>query len=185
VSPGGRGALVSAGFAPGRAPGSARRDTLLGLGNPLLGDDGLGEHLLERLRAQWTLPPELEVVPGGNAGLDLLPVVEDARRLLLVDAIDAGLAPGRLVVLEDDAIPTALGRAVSPHHVGIAQVLALARVRERLPEQVVALGLQPGPPREEIRLGPEVSAALPRLLDAVVERLRGWGLPLRRIAEAG
>jgi len=168
----------NAGAAEARA--ASPRATLLCLGNPLLGDDGLGEHLLARLQAEWVLPPELEVVPGGNAGLDLLPVVEDARRLLVVDAIDAAVPPGTLVVLEDEAIPTALGRALSPHHVGIAQVLALARVRGLLPERVVAVGLQPGPPREELRLGPEVAAALPRLLDAVVERLRGWDLALQR-----
>lgn len=153
--------------------------TLLALGNPLLGDDGLGEELLRRLETDWELPDGLETVPGGNAGLDLLPVVEDARRLVLVDAIDAGLPPGSLVVLERDEIPTALGRAVSPHHVGVAQVLALAALRERLPEAVVAIGLQPGAPRDAIGLGPEVEAAMPRLLETVVARLASWGLALR------
>lgn len=159
--------------------GAPARVTLLVLGNPLLGDDGLGERLVALLHAHWRLPPELELVLGGNAALDLLPVVEDAARLLVIDAIDAGRVPGDLVVLEDEQIPRALGRALSAHQVGIAQVLALASVRGRGPKRVAALGLQPGRLREGIGLSAEVEAALPELLEALVERLAAWGIHLR------
>ena len=164
--------------APPAGPAGAAPATVLFLGNPLLGDDGLGERALEALQRDWALPPELELVAGGNGGLDLLPVVEDARRLIVVDAIEAEAAPGALVALEGDAIPLALGSAISPHQVGIAQVLALARIRGDRPERVLALGLQPGSLREGIGLSPEVEAGLEALVERLVTELRAWGLAL-------
>lgn len=160
-------------------PAEAGPVTVLFLGNPLLGDDGLGERALEALQRDWVLPPGLELVAGGNGGLDLLPVVEDARRLIVVDAIEAEAVPGTVVALEDDAIPTALGAAISPHQVGIAQVLALARIRGDRPERVLALGLQPGSLREGIGLSREVEAGLDALVERLVAELGAWGLVLR------
>lgn len=158
---------------PGPAP-----VTLLVLGNPLLGDDGLAARALEALEARFALPPALAVVEGGTGGLDLLPAVEDARRLLVVDAIEAGRAPGALVELEGEAIPAHLGAALSPHQVGLSQVLALARIRGRLPERVRALGLQPGRLREGLGLSPAVEAALPLLVETLAARLREWEVAL-------
>ena len=62
------------------------RTLVIGLGNPLMGDDGAGVAALERLRDEWELPPEVELVDGGTWGMNLLPLVESAPRLILVDA---------------------------------------------------------------------------------------------------
>ncbi len=110
------------------------RTVVLGVGNPLMGDDGLGLAALESLRHGWRLPPTVELVDGGTWGLTLLPAIEAADRLLLIDAIDTGGAPpGTLHQLERDAIPRHLATKLSPHEVDLREVLALAELRGNAP----------------------------------------------------
>ncbi|HEV2670500.1 MAG TPA: HyaD/HybD family hydrogenase maturation endopeptidase [Gemmatimonadales bacterium] len=136
---------------------------VIGLGNPLMGDDGLGIAVLERLRARYALPPAIELVDGGTWGLNLLPVIEDAAALILIDAIDAGVAPGTAVRIERAFLPRYLATKISPHQVDLRDVLALAELRGTLPADTVAIGLQP----QTVALGDALSPLLSRELDAV------------------
>ena len=72
---------------------------VIGLGNPIMADDGVGLAALDRLRESWSLPPSVRLVDGGTWGMNLLPLIEDAAEVLLLDAIDRGGPPGALVVL--------------------------------------------------------------------------------------
>ena len=152
-----------------------RRTTVIGLGNPLMGDDGLGVLALERLRERYELPSSVEVVDGGTWGMRLLPAIEDAESLLLIDAIDLGRLPGSLIVLHRDEIPRTFHRMVSPHQIDVGEVLALCEVRGRLARQAVAVGLQP----ERIAFGCGVSDVVASRLDvlvgAAVHQLEAWG----------
>jgi len=120
-----------------------RRVIVIGLGNPLMGDDGLGLAVLDELRTGYALPPEVELVDGGTWGINLLPVIEDAHELILIDAIDVGAAPGTFVRLEHERLPRYLATKISPHQVDLRDVLGLAELRGTLPANTVALGLQP------------------------------------------
>src|SRR5512139_240948 len=122
---------------------SNRRIVVIGLGNPLMGDDGLGLAALDELRTGYALPPEVELVDGGTWGINLLPVIEDADELILIDAIDVGAAPGTFVRLEHERLPRYLATKISPHQVDLRDVLGLAELRGTLPANTVALGLQP------------------------------------------
>jgi len=150
------------------------RTLVLGLGNPLMGDDGLGLAALERLATRWVVPPEVQLLDGGTGGLQLLPPIEDADRLILLDAIEAGEAPGRLVVLERDELPRYFAHKLSPHEIALRDVLALAELRDRLPADLVAIGLQPGRVTMGPGLSPEVEAGVAAMLDAVVAWLEHW-----------
>ena len=70
---------------------------MIGLGNPIMGDDGLGLAVLEHLQAAYVFPPDVELVDGGTWGMNLLPIIEDAGELILIDAIDAGAPAGTFV----------------------------------------------------------------------------------------
>src|SRR5688500_4446539 len=129
------------------------RTVVIGLGNPLMGDDGVGLAVLERLRDDWQLDG-VELVDGATWGLSLLPVIEDAERLVLVDAIAANGAPGDIIELTRDRLPIYLTRKLSPHQVDMRDALAVAELRGRLPDDVVAIGVQ----RETIALGTALSA---------------------------
>ncbi len=161
--------------------GEAEHTLVLGLGNPLMGDDGLGLRALARLRQEWAVNGA-ELVDGGTWGMNLLPLIEDARRVLLLDAIDVGATPGTLVELEQDQIPRLFARKLSPHEVDLREVLALADLRGTMPAETVALGLQPADVSMSTDLTPVVAAGMDALLEAVVRRLRRAGHECRRVA---
>jgi len=158
----------------------AGRTLVLGLGNPLMGDDGAGVAALERLRDEWEIPPGVELVDGGTWGMNLLPLIESARHLILIDAIRSGAAPGTLVVLERAQLPRYFSLKISPHQIDLREVLALAELRGLLPDDLVAVGIEPERVELELRLSPSVSAGLGKLVDLVVQRLEWAGHPCRR-----
>ena len=153
---------------------------VLGLGNVLCGDDGVGVAIVHRLLAEYEIPEGVEVLDGGTLGMSLLSLVSDTEDLVLVDAVRADAPPGTLVVVEgDDVVPTVSER-LSPHQVGVADVLAAARFLDRYPRRVVVLGVVP----ETLELGlgrtAAVEASLPALLQRVVEELAARGYPPTR-----
>lgn len=164
--------------------GGSFYDVILGVGNPLMGDDGLGIAVVARLRAQWDDEPELMLVDGGTWGMNLLPIIEQARRLLIVDAIDRDTEPGTFVTLHRDEIPRYLGRTLSPHQLDLREVLALAELRGTLPEETTAIGIQPEHLELSLELSPVVSATLPALLEDIEFRLRRWGYAPRPLESA-
>jgi hydrogenase maturation protease len=151
------------------------RTVVIGLGNPLMGDDGLGLAALAQLRDAWEVPAEVELVDGGTWGMNLLPVIEEAGRVLLIDAINANTEPGTEVTIRHDRLPRYLATKISPHQVDMADVLALAELRGTLPEQTTAIGLQP----DKVEMSERLSDALQRRLDSlvvsVVRLLAEWG----------
>lgn len=147
---------------------------VIGLGNPLMGDDGFGLVALARLRDEWTLEG-VELADGGTWGMSLLPLVEDAERLVLLDAIAAGVLPGEVVVLERDRLPIYLSRKLSPHQVDMCDVLAVAEWRGKLPLETVAIGVQPQLVEMGLGLSPAVDRAVETAVGLVIERLLQWG----------
>ena len=165
-------------------PGEA---LVIGLGNPIMADDGLGIAALERLREGWTLPESVRLVDGGTWGMNLLPLIEEAGELLLLDAIDSGKPVGELVVLEREEVPRFFGLKLSPHQIDLREVLALAELRGGLPAKLVAMGLQPARVEMFSGLSPGVECLIDGLLTAVIERLERWGhvaKPLEPVANA-
>lgn len=147
---------------------------VIGLGNPLMGDDGFGLMALARLRDEWTLEG-VELADGGTWGMSLLPLIEDAERLVLLDAIVAGATPGEVVVLERDRLPIYLTRKLSPHQVDLRDVLAVAEWRGKLPSETVAIGVQPQSVQLGLELSPAVERAVETAVGVVIARLVQWG----------
>jgi hydrogenase maturation protease len=164
---------------------AGRRALVVGLGNPLMGDDGLGLAALARLAQDWDLPPTVEPVDGGTWGLELLPRFEEATHVLLLDAVDAGRDPGTPVELEREDLPRLLGHKLSPHQIELREVLALAELRGTLPASLACLGLQPASVELRAGLSPALTAGLGQLAASAAARLRAWGFPvLSRLARA-
>jgi hydrogenase maturation protease len=155
---------------------------VLGLGNPVMADDGVGIAALERLRAGYLLPREVQLADGGTWGMRLLPMLQDHSRVLFLDAIDAGKPPGTLVRLDGDAIPRGIGVGkLSPHQVDLQDVLAAAALLGRAPSQMVALGIQPERVEMWVGLSPVVEVEVDTLVAAAVECLAAWGAECQRI----
>jgi len=151
---------------------------VLGIGNLLNTDEGIGVHAVRQLQARYPSSP-VPIADGGTLGLNLLPLVEDATHLLLLDAVDAGRAPGSLIELEKDEIPIFGGFKLSQHQLTFQEVLGLALIREKLPEHLHLIGIQPASLEIGVELSDVVQAALPAMLDRAVAVLQDWGAPLQ------
>jgi hydrogenase maturation protease len=156
-----------------------RSDVLvLGIGNLLWADEGFGVRAVEALHAAFEFPAAVALQDGGTLGLMLYEPVASARRVLVFDAIDFGLPPGTLRVLRDGEVP-AWGRTkLSPHQTSFNDVLALAQMNGRTPDEIVAIGVQP----VELNdfggsLRPPVRDRLPEAVRLAAEQLAAWGYP--------
>lgn len=157
------------------SPERPRRTVVLGLGNPIMGDDGLGLAVLARLRAEWDLPPAIELVDGGTWGMNLLPVIEQADELLLLDAIRTGAAAGTVHEMDRGALPRYLAHKLSPHQIDLKEVLALAELRGTLPPVVAAVGAEPDRVEMSAILTPALEAVVAAVAERAAHRLRAWG----------
>jgi hydrogenase maturation protease len=148
---------------------------VLGLGNVLCGDDGAGVAAVHRLRRRWRAPPGVRIVDGGTLGLDLLALLAASDRVILVDAVRADAPPGTLVRLAGDEVAPAVYERLSPHQIGVADLLAGAALCDRYPAEVVIVGVVPATTDLQLGCTPAVEAALPALVDRVVDELRRLG----------
>jgi hydrogenase maturation protease len=152
-----------------------KRITVLGVGNLLRTDEGMGVHAVRALAERHRNDlPDVEFLDGGTLGLNLLPYVEDATSLLILDAMDVGSPPGTVTELTGDSIPRFAGIKLSEHQVTLQEVLGLAQVRGRLPSRLILIGMQPADLETGISLSPAASAALPGMLLQVEAILRSW-----------
>ena len=152
---------------------------VLGLGNILLSDEGIGVWVAESLRRRFAFPPEVSVLEGGTLGLDLLPRLDGVDRLLVVDAVKVGCAPGELRRFAGDAVPAVLDVKVSPHQVGVQDLLAAARLMGSEPPEVVLWGMEPERLAPGTGFSAPVTASLPELEAAVLHELERWGVTAR------
>ncbi|GIW02257.1 HyaD/HybD family hydrogenase maturation endopeptidase [Roseiflexus sp.] len=151
---------------------------VLGLGNIIMRDEGLGVRACERLTQRYRVPDSVTVLDGGTLGLDLLPYLEGIADLLILDAINAGHPPGAIVRLENEQIPQILALKMSMHQVGLQELLAVMALRGHTPSRIVLLGMEPLLIEPGLDLSDPVLANLDRLVEAVAAELQSWGVPV-------
>jgi hydrogenase maturation protease len=158
------------------------KTVVLGLGNILHSDDGVGPRAVEMLRGDERVPGNVALVDGGTLGLELLTHVGDCSRLLVLDSVDVGQHAGTLVRISGDESANLAG-AGSVHQLGVADLLAALRVMvDRCPE-IVLLGLQPGTTEWGTSFSAPVQAALHDLVEAAVEELHSKAHAIRATNE--
>jgi hydrogenase maturation protease len=153
---------------------------ILGVGNLILSDEGIGVRVIQRLEQLYELPEEVEILDGGTLGLNLLYHLQGVGRLLLIDAVETGNAPGSLIRLEGEAVPEFLSVKMSPHQIGISDMLFAAKLVDLHPDEVVLLGVQPAVIETGLELSPAVGAQLQPLVGQVLAQLEQWGVGARR-----
>jgi hydrogenase maturation protease len=157
---------------------------VLGIGNILLGDEGIGVWVVESLKRRYRFPSLATLLEGGTLGLDLLPQLQNVSRLLVVDAVQLGRKPGEIVRLEGDEVPRALHVKVSPHQIGLEELLATARLMGCEPAKVVLWGMEPESIEPGADFSPQVARALPGLQTKVLKELAEWGVRPKRLVGA-
>jgi hydrogenase maturation protease len=153
---------------------------VLGIGNLLWADEGFGVRCAEAFAERYAVPPEVRVLDGGTQGLYLLPYVQEARRLVVFDAVDYGLVPGTLKLVEDGEVPRFMGaKKMSLHQTGFQDVIAAAELTGRCPAEMLLVGVQPVQ-LEDFggSLTPNVRERIPAAVEIAARRLRRWGVAL-------
>lgn len=151
------------------------RVVVLGLGNILLRDEGVGVRVVEALAERYALPPEVEVVDGGTAGMELLNVIAGCDHLIICDAIKGDAPPGTVIKLVDAEIPAFFQTRYSPHQLGLADMLATLALTDEAPGAVTLIGVVPFDLELGLELSPEVGKVVGRAVDEVVGVLRRVG----------
>ena len=151
---------------------------VLGIGNVLWADEGFGIRAVEALNARYSFPDDVRLMDGGTQGIFLLPWVCSAKRMLILDAVDFGMEPAALRMVEGEEVPCFMGaKKVSMHQAGFQEVLSSATLSGSLPGDLTLIGVQP-----ELlddyggSLRPCVKARIPDAVEAAVQVLQAWGV---------
>lgn len=148
--------------------------TILGIGNTLFADEGVGIYLLPLLEEALKEVENIEIIEGLTDGMKLLGPIEDAENLIIIDAINAGKVPGTIITLVGDEIPAYFGIKMSVHQMGFQEVLFAAKMRERYPEQIVMFGMQPTSLQLGVGLTETNQNKLPELAKVVLDQVKRW-----------
>ncbi len=151
---------------------------VLGLGNILLRDEGVGVRVIEALAQRYVLPAGVQVVDGGTVGMDLLDTLAGCDHLLICDAVKTGAPPGSVVKLVDGQVPALFQTRYSPHQIGLSEVLATLTLTDEAPAAVTLIGIVPADLDLGIKLSPLVAAAVQPAVERIVATLRELGFPL-------
>jgi len=155
---------------------------IFGAGNLLLSDEGFGVHFINYLQANYAFPEDVELYDGGTLGIMVTHMLEDADQVYLVDVIDARGEPGDVYRYEkDDFMLGRLPIKMSPHQIGIQEVLSLSEIRDRCPERISLFGVIPSSYAAGVELSPLLAEKLPGLADLIVGEMTAAGHIVMRI----
>jgi hydrogenase maturation protease len=149
---------------------------VFGIGNILLSDDGVGVHVINRLKNKYDFPQGVELIDGGTKGLDLLPLFENRDRVLIVDAANFKKEPGTIDTIEGEKIPAFLSSKLSVHQIGLPDMLFAAKLMEIMPPEMCLVGIQPKSMETSAELSDEVKSRFEELVFRVLEQLDEWGI---------
>jgi hydrogenase maturation protease len=148
---------------------------VLGMGNILLEDEGLGIRALELLQRDYAFPPGVELLDGGTTGMGLLDDIGGRDHVLVLDAVQTGEPPGTLVVMRGSEVPVYFGIRVTPHQLGLADVLATLELSGEQPGSVTVLGMVPESLELSLELSGLIQSRLEELVRAAVSELASLG----------
>ncbi len=149
---------------------------ILGLGNILLSDEGVGVKVVEELQRRFDFPDAVEIIDGGTMGMELLPYFDERSHVFIIDAVKTDNHPGTIVKIDDP--PAFFSTKISPHQIGLADVLGAAAITDNLPDNIILLGIEPKEMSTGLDLSPEVAQNLNLLVDMVIAELKGIGVEI-------
>lgn len=158
------------------------RTVVLGIGNTILSDEGVGVRAAEALQERFELPEGVEVIDGGTAGMELLGPLSGTDVLVVLDAVMGGQPPGSVVKLAGNEVPVFFRTKLSPHQVSICDVLAGLEFSGDLPSDLVLIGIEPQNLDLGLELTPAVAERIPQMVAMAVAELAARGVELREKA---
>jgi len=143
---------------------------VLGIGNILLRDEGVGVRVIEQMQ-KMLLPEEVELVDGGTAGADLLDVLAERQKVIVVDAVQADCDPGTVLRFTADDLVQPDRVGISLHELGLGQALTMTKQLGCAPGNVVVLGIKPKDIACGLDLSPEIASCVPEVIRLVLEEI--------------
>ena len=148
---------------------------ILGVGNILLSDEGVGVRVVQELEKRPEIQPHFDIIDGGTCGMELLDAMANREHLIIVDAVLANKQPGEIVVLHDEQVPTFFSRKISPHQLGICDVLSSLKLTDEFPKNLCLIGIQPETLEPQIALSDTIQKQFPAIFEALDRVLNKYG----------
>jgi len=143
---------------------------VLGIGNILLRDEGLGVHAIKAME-RIKLPDFVELLDGGTAGADLIDAISNRQKLIVIDALDADVPPGTIMCIKPEDLPAGASAGISLHEFGIAETLMMARQLNCCPSQVTIIAVRPQTVDCGMELSPEMKLLMPQIIQIVLDEI--------------
>ncbi len=157
--------------------------TILGIGNLLMGDEGVGIHALNKLQESYTFSPAINFIDGGTIGIDLIPYFEECNKMIIVDAVDSQKEPGYIVTLENEEIHYRFNTKLSLHHAGLSDVLSIIKLQEIKAPDMILIGVQPEKVEMGLELSDTVGTKMDQILKIITSKLSKWGIESKPISD--
>ena len=148
---------------------------VMGIGNILLMDEAAEVKVIENLLSRYIVPADVEVIDGGTLGLELLEYLRNKKHVYVADAAKTGNVPGTIVRLEGAAVPAFFTTKISPHQLGLSDLLAVAMLTNSMPEHIVFFGIEPKIIETGLELSEEVQGKISGLADMIADELKKNG----------
>jgi hydrogenase maturation protease len=146
---------------------------VMGVGNILMQDEGIGVHTIKNLE-KYIFHPHIDLIDGGNMGMDLLPFFDEYDKMIIVDAVDFEKKPGFIDTIENSDILALFTTKMSLHHLGLKDVLSYAKLLDQTPEDLCLVGIQPEKMEMEMQLSATINSQLDKMTNLVLQKLETW-----------
>lgn len=156
---------------------------IIGMGNVLMQDEGVGVRAVEELENQYIIPAGVKVVDGGTAGMELFEPIRDCDQLIVADAVNTGGAYGTLTRIVNDHIPAFFQTKLSNHQLGLSDLLGLLKLKGEMPDHVAIIGMVPHSLEQKLGLTAEAEAGLDAMVEMLVAELKNLGVTLEKRKE--
>lgn len=153
---------------------------IIGMGNVLMQDEGIGVRAAEELECRYHIPSNLEVMDGGTTGTELYEPMRGRKHLIIADAINASSPSGSLVCLRDDQVPAFFQTKISNHQLGVSDLLALLQISGDQPDHVTIIGMVPHSLENKLGLSSQAEAGIENMVQMLVDELEEIGFEMKR-----
>lgn len=157
---------------------------VIGMGNVLMQDEGVGVRAVEELESRYIIPPGVSVLDGGTAGMELFEPIRNCRQLIVADGVNTGDPFGTVVRIANEDIPVFFQTKISNHQLGLSELLALLQLKAEAPEHVAIIGMVPHSLENKLGLSAEAEAGLDTMVSGLVSELASLGIELQLRSEA-
>ena len=157
------------------------RAVVLGIGNTILTDEAAGVRAAEMLERHYHMPDNVQIIDGGTSGMEMIEDLSNLDFLIVIDVVKTGQAAGTVVKIAGDEIPVFFRRKLSPHQIGLPDVLASLELLDAMPKEIIVLGVEPISLELGMEMTDTVSAKVPLLVEMAASELRARGYLLEAL----